>query len=48
MTKRFRELLLAISVLPLNEQGVKLREQWQNWKGNLNQTDDILVIGVKI
>ncbi len=48
MTKRFRELLLTISILPMHQQDEKLRSVWQDWKGNLAQTDDILVIGVKI
>lgn len=48
MKKRFREMLESISHLPMEEQKVHLQETLERWKGNYRQTDDILVMGVKI
>lgn len=46
--KRFRDFILEISPLPLTEQKEKLYTEIQNWKGETKQTDDILVIGIKM
>ncbi len=46
--KRFKTLLEDLSVLPLEEQKAKLIEEFDAWKGNQEQIDDILVIGIKI
>lgn len=48
MSKNFRKLLHEISDLELDEQKNMLNESLEFWKGNLHQTDDILVIGIKI
>lgn len=42
------ELMKSISVLPLQQQQAKLEEEFNNWKGPLEQVDDICVIGIKI
>ena len=46
--KRFRTLLLENADLPLDEQQNILKATFFNWKGTLDQVDDVLVIGVKI
>lgn len=46
--RRFRHLLLAIHQLPMEKQYEYLEKSILNWKGNLDQVDDILVIGIKI
>lgn len=48
MKKHFRELLYQINNLPMQEQGELLAEWHEAWKGNLAQTDDILVMGVRM
>jgi serine phosphatase RsbU (regulator of sigma subunit) len=48
MKKHFRELLYQISDLPMREQGELLAEWHEAWKGSLAQTDDILVMGVRM
>ena len=48
MTKNFRELLHTIHQLPLDKQKAKLDQTLEDWKGDKPQTDDILVIGVKL
>ncbi len=47
MSKRFREFLLSISELPMSEQKVRLSQEFEAWKGSRNQTDDVLVAGVR-
>lgn len=43
-----KELLLSIHLLPMKEQQVILQQKMQDWKGNLEQVDDILIIGVRV
>lgn len=45
---RFKQLLLLISDLNPNEQKKVLLEQHLKWKGNINQTDDICLLGFKV
>ncbi|MCE3280790.1 MAG: nprA [Bacteroidetes bacterium] len=46
--KQLQELLISISHLPANEQKEELSRVLDNWKGKLEQIDDILIIGIKI
>jgi len=46
-TKRFKELLLDVNSLLPNEQKKYLYDYITNWKGKLEQIDDILIIGLK-
>jgi len=46
--KQLLELLQAIHTLPMNEQKVLLAEKFRDWKGSLEQLDDILIAGVRI
>ncbi|MCK4664270.1 MAG: tetratricopeptide repeat protein [Bacteroidales bacterium] len=48
LLKNFQKLLIDISPLPLIEQKSQLINQHEIWKGNNEQVDDILVIGIKI
>jgi PAS domain S-box-containing protein len=43
----FKNLLLSISDLELNEQKRILNKSLDDWKGRLEQVDDILVLGIK-
>lgn len=45
---RFRRLLLEIQDEPMEKQKRILTEKLRKWRGNVDQIDDILVIGVKI
>lgn len=45
--RRFRHLLLTIHHLPLDRQKTYLWESIEEWRGNFEQIDDILVIGIK-
>ncbi len=48
MYKRFKELLTEISVFPMQKQKEVLEKTFENWRGELEQLDDVLIIGVKI
>lgn len=45
--RRFRHLLLTIHKLPFDKQKAMLQKSIYKWMGNLEQVDDILLIGVK-
>jgi len=47
-TCRFKDLLAENCKLPLKEQKQILENEFNNWKGKNEQTDDVLVIGIKI
>lgn len=47
-SKPFQTLLLSICHRPMQEQKEILNEVIVNWKGDLEQTDDICVMGVRI
>jgi len=46
--KQLQEILIANYHKPLSEQKEMLSQLFQNWKGNLEQVDDVLVIGIKV
>ena len=48
MTKRFKDMLMANCHLPMKEQEQRLRKALQDWQGEHEQMDDILVIGLRI
>jgi serine phosphatase RsbU (regulator of sigma subunit) len=48
MSRRFEELLLQISCMPLETQKGILVEKLREWMGTNEQVDDILVIGIRI
>ncbi len=48
MSKKFKQLLLRISDEPMNEQKKLLESTFRNWRGDLSQVDDVVVLGVKI
>jgi serine phosphatase RsbU (regulator of sigma subunit)/Tfp pilus assembly protein PilF len=46
--KQFCDFLLSISGYPLDQQSIKLQRKFEEWKGNLQQVDDVCVIGVRL
>jgi len=48
MSKRLKEILVANYSLSMKEQEHSLERNLNEWKGNIEQVDDVLVIGVKI
>jgi serine phosphatase RsbU (regulator of sigma subunit)/tetratricopeptide (TPR) repeat protein len=47
-SKQLQQLLVEASTLTCEVQVVKLSEALNNWRGNLEQVDDVLIVGVKI
>jgi len=48
MRKNIRQLMLELHHLPMEEQAKKFKQVHEMHKRNLPQTDDILVIGIRI
>ncbi len=48
MSKNFRELLLEVHQKPMSEQKEILNQRIDKWRGNIEQIDDIIVIGVRV
>jgi serine phosphatase RsbU (regulator of sigma subunit) len=48
MTKRFKEILLSIQHLTMPEQEKYLAQYIDEWRGIMEQTDDVLVIGLRV
>ncbi len=46
--KQLRELLVKISTVSTEQQDVELRNAFRNWRGDLEQVDDVLIIGLRI
>ena len=48
MYSRLRKLLIEINPLPMVEQGEVLSKEFEQWKSNLAQIDDVCLIGIRI
>ena len=47
MTKNFKKLLSSIYFKPMKEQEEIIGKTFEEWRGNLDQIDDVLVMGVR-
>lgn len=47
-SKRFKELLLDIYFLSIDEQKEVIHKEFEGWRGKLEQLDDVCVIGMRI
>jgi serine phosphatase RsbU (regulator of sigma subunit) len=48
MYKKLNELILSNSSKPLKDQKDVLKDSFENWKGDLEQVDDVCMIGIKL
>ncbi|MBN4051177.1 tetratricopeptide repeat protein [bacterium AH-315-M05] len=48
MSKRFRQLFIDVQTMNMDEQKEHLDKTIEEWKGDREQVDDILVIGVRV
>ncbi len=48
MTKKLKEILVSIQHLGMGEQKVYLQNYFNEWKGNHEQVDDVLIIGIRV
>ena len=46
--KQLQDILLANAEMPLQHQHDVLNDVFEKWKGNLEQVDDVTIIGIKI
>ena len=46
--KAFRELLLSIQDQPMEEQRSLIDSSFETWRGDLEQIDDVCIIGVRV
>ena len=46
--KQLQETLLSLSDLPMEEQKNQLDKKFESWRGNLEQVDDVSIVGIKI
>jgi serine phosphatase RsbU (regulator of sigma subunit) len=43
-----KDLLISISHLPMQEQSEIVSDTFNNWMGDLEQVDDVTVVGIRI
>jgi serine phosphatase RsbU (regulator of sigma subunit) len=48
MYKRLKELLISIAGLPVEKQRNLLSESFNNWKGDIEQIDDVTLVGIRM
>jgi serine phosphatase RsbU (regulator of sigma subunit) len=48
MVKRFHDLLSEIHLLSAEEQRVALKQNFEDWRQNHEQVDDVLIVGIEI
>ncbi|MBI3509336.1 MAG: tetratricopeptide repeat protein [Bacteroidetes bacterium] len=48
LAKKFGQLLVSVSGLPMKEQGEKIENAFLEWKGSAEQVDDVCVVGVRV
>lgn len=48
MTSKFKEMLISIQDLDMRSQETHLKNHFDNWKGQSEQVDDVLVIGIRV
>lgn len=48
LTKNLKRLLESIQKLPIEKQEEELATNFYKWKGDFEQTDDVLIIGVRV
>jgi serine phosphatase RsbU (regulator of sigma subunit) len=48
MAKKFKQFLLGIQESPMEHQKELLDKNITDWRGELDQVDDIMVIGIKV
>jgi serine phosphatase RsbU (regulator of sigma subunit)/Tfp pilus assembly protein PilF len=46
--KRFKEFLETLFHVPMPEQPARIEEEFHRWRGNYEQLDDLLVMGVRV
>jgi len=48
LTKNFKDILLQVHQLDMPKQNLEMERQFNQWKGDNRQIDDVLVIGIRV
>jgi len=48
LSKNYKKLLCEINHLPMNKRKLMLENVFENWKGDHDQVDDIMIVGIEI
>lgn len=46
-TKQLRDIIMKLHSIPMKEAKIIFEDQWEAWKGDQKQTDDVLLIGIR-
>jgi serine phosphatase RsbU (regulator of sigma subunit) len=46
--KKLKEIMISAATMPAEQQKQMLDNRFEEWKGNLEQVDDVLIIGVRV
>jgi serine phosphatase RsbU (regulator of sigma subunit) len=47
-SRNFKKLLLSVQEEPMDKQGALIEKEFDQWRGNLEQIDDVCVLGVRL
>jgi serine phosphatase RsbU (regulator of sigma subunit)/Tfp pilus assembly protein PilF len=45
---QFKKLLIDIHSLPMTEQRIRIEKSFEEWRGDIEQVDDVCIIGIRI
>lgn len=48
MSKKFKDWISELSLLPMTEIKQELEKRFEDWKGNSEQIDDVTILAIKI
>ncbi|TAH18557.1 MAG: hypothetical protein EAZ08_10990 [Cytophagales bacterium] len=48
MVGNLKQLLLEIATKPMEEQKKQIETTFEQWKGNQKQTEDVIVLGIRV
>ncbi len=48
MVKRFHDLLTEIHLMGAEEQRLHLKSEFEKWRQNHEQVDDVLIVGIEL
>lgn len=48
MIANLKQLFLNIATLPMEEQHTRIAQEFNSWKGQLEQVDDVCVVGIRV
>jgi len=46
-TRQLRDIIAKVNTIPMKEARAIFEDQWETWRGDQKQTDDVLLIGIR-